>query len=98
MIGKTAISILQQAVMHGSYGYASGLFRPSTSGKRGPGKWRRGGGRDAAAVRQLEQAGLVTVSRQTVREFAFEGTEGVCRPTAKAVPFLGTLSRKGDSK
>lgn len=90
MIGKTAISILQQTVAHGSYGYASGLFRPPTAGKHGPGKWRRGGGRDAAAVQQLERAGLVTVSRQTVHEYAFVGTEGVCRPTEKAVPFLAT--------
>lgn len=88
MIGKTAISILQQVVMHGAYGHSSGLFRPTTAGKRGPGKWRRGGGRDAKAIVQLEAAGLVTVTRQTQHEYAFRGTEYVCRPTETAAAAL----------
>lgn len=45
----TAARVLREAVVHGAYGHSSGLFRPTTAGKHGPGKWRRGGARDEAS-------------------------------------------------
>lgn len=87
----TAVRVLREAVAHGAYGHSSGLFRPTTAGKRGPGKWRRAGGRDAKAIAQLEAAGLVTVTRQTQHEYAFRGTEYVCRPTEAAAAALAAL-------
>ena len=102
----TAVRVLREAVAHGTYGHSSGLFRPTTAGKRGPGKWRRAGGQVhghqprlpapaantvARAYKELEAAGLVTVTRQTQHEYAFCGTEYVCRPTAAAAAALAAL-------
>lgn len=87
-----AVRILREAVDRGAYGHSSGLFRPMLVRKRGPGKWRRAGGRDAKAIAQLEAAGLVTVTRRTRHEYAFRGTEYVCRPTTAAAAALAALT------
>lgn len=84
-LNKTALALLRSALRTGVGECVSGIHRPRTSGRKGPGKWsRRAGGRDARALALLEDLGLVTVTRTHEHGFDFRGTSAVFRPTLVA--------------